>query len=62
MGKRLLFFNLVGNILATKNQIAQKIWVIHIIEIPRAKSSIQNCLSYGFQERVGVVVGAHKNT
>lgn len=43
-----------GNILATKNQIAQKIWVIHIIEIPRAKSSIQNCLSYGFQERVGI--------
>ena len=31
------------------------LWIFQITKITRAKSPIQNCLSGGFQERVGVV-------
>ena len=30
------------------------LWIFQITKITRAKSPIQNCLSSGFQERVGV--------
>lgn len=32
------------------------LWIFQITKITRAKSPIQNCLSSGFQERVGIVV------
>lgn len=31
------------------------LWIFQITKITRAKSPIQNCLSGGFQERVGIV-------
>ena len=31
------------------------LWIFQITKITRAKSPIQNCLSGGFQERVGVI-------
>ena len=42
------------------NKMTTEIWRVHILwifqitKITRAKSPIQNCLSGGFQERVGV--------
>jgi len=30
------------------------LWIFQITKITRAKSPIQNCLSGGFQERVGI--------
>ena len=30
------------------------LWIFQITKITRAKSSIQNCLSSGFKERVGI--------
>lgn len=32
------------------------LWIFQITKITRAKSPIQNCLSGGFQERVGMTV------
>ena len=34
------------------------LWIFQITKITRVKSPIQNCLSSGFQERVGIVVKA----
>ena len=31
------------------------LWIFQITKITRAKSPIQNCLSSGFQERVGII-------
>lgn len=31
------------------------LWIFQITKITRAKSPIQNCLSGGFQERVGII-------
>lgn len=31
------------------------LWIFQITKITRAKSPIQNCLSGGFQERVGMI-------
>ena len=45
---------IVGNILATKNQIAINIWITDTIEIPCAISHKQNRLRNGFWERVGI--------
>ena len=41
--------------MATKNPIDNIYRIIQIIKIPQAKSHIQNCLSDGFRERVGVI-------
>lgn len=45
-----------GNILTTKNWIANNLWIIQIIQIPRAKSHKQNCLKQVYLERVGIVI------
>lgn len=43
------------------NKMTTEIWRVHILwifqitKITRAKSPIQNCLSGGFQERVGII-------
>lgn len=31
------------------------LWIFQITKITRAKSPIQNCLSGGFQERMGII-------
>ena len=49
--ERSLFY---GNIMATKNWIAQVFRIIQIIQILRAKSSKQNCLDQEIKERVGI--------
>ena len=43
-----------GNAMATKNLIVHTLWIIQMWQIPRTKIPIQNCLSYGFQKRVGI--------
>lgn len=47
--------------MATKNQVAQIIWIIEIIKIPQAKSSIQSDLSERCKERVGIESEEPKN-
>ncbi len=42
--------------MATKNLIVHTLWIIQMFEIPRAKTPIQNCLGYPFQERVGMIL------
>ena len=42
--------------MATKNQIAQTIWIMETMQIIRAKSHKQNCLEQTWQERVGMTV------
>jgi hypothetical protein len=41
--------------MATKNQIAHRLWIIQAIRIPCVKSSKQNCLECSWSGRVGVV-------
>lgn len=49
-----------ASVINTDNKMTTEIWRVHILwifqitKIIRAKSPIQNCLSSGFQERVGV--------
>ena len=40
--------------MATKNQIAKKIWITDTMQIPRAIFSKQNCLRNAFEDRVGM--------
>jgi len=56
-----LYYELIsGNILATKNQIAKKLWVTDTIQIPRAILHKQKCLSHALKERVGMINEAPK--
>ena len=41
--------------MATKNQIAQTIWIMKAMQIIGAKSHKQSCLEYIRRERVGIV-------
>jgi hypothetical protein len=45
-----------GNILATKNHIAQKIWITDVIRITQLTVHKQNCLEHVQSERVGIIL------
>lgn len=49
-----LIFVLYDNKMTTEIWRVHILWIFQITKITRAKSPIQNCLSGGFQERVGV--------
>ena len=40
--------------MATKKLMVYALWIIQMYEIPRAKSPIQNCLSYLFRDQEGI--------
>jgi hypothetical protein len=53
--KKMIAFQIGGNILATKNQRAQKIWITYVIRITQLTVHKQNCLEHVQSERVGII-------